>query len=386
MPLKSITNSVNICIDATPLDTGHKFRGIGRYVQGLLYGMAEIHSCLNLRTLRIARGYRSDPVCGFEPLLIHRPVWPRRFQWMLNNLLLPGIIARSGVALYHATDNRSIPVHSRYRTVATLYDAIPLKIPEIYRVQNPWDEQKCFDILLKHIQKIPHAITISNSTKADLIRLAGIVPDRITVTYLAHNPLVFRPCVETRVVLAKYNLPQKYFLYVGARDTRKNIGGILEGYRRIRPHVQERFVIVGNWEHADRVVLQETLSKLGLEDAVMLLGYVSDEVLACIYSFATALIFISRYEGFGLPLLEAMACGCPVLASNNSSVPEVVGAAGLLMDPQDLDRLASCMGDLSANSILRESLRQKGLTQAAKFSWRRCAQETLAVYAKVLSD
>lgn len=382
--MRNIKSAVSICVDATPLDTGHKFRGIGRYVSGLLGGLAEINPDYNLLALRIARGNRSAPISSFEPLLIHRPAWPRRFQWMLNNLLLPGIISRSGVALYHATDNRSIPVSSSYLTVATIYDAIPLQIPEIYRVQNPWDEKKCFDIVLKQVQEIPYVITISNSTKTDLVRFAGIVPERIAVTYLAHNPLVFRPHVDTSAVRAEYHLPQKYFLYVGVRDTRKNITGIIEGYRRIRSQVQEKFVIVGNWEHGDRVALQTALSKLGLEDNVMLLGYVSDEALACIYSSATGMIFISQYEGFGLPLLEAMACGCPVLASNNSSIPEVVGEAGLLVDPQDVEGLARYMGELSGNNSLGESLRQKGLAQASKFSWRRCAQETLSVYEKVL--
>jgi glycosyltransferase involved in cell wall biosynthesis len=180
----------------------------------------------------------------------------------------------------------------------------------------------------------------------------------------------------------KWNVDQPYILAVGTLEPRKNLPTLLRAFAKIKDDIPHQLVLVGpeGWLTGK---LKSTLDELALGDRVRLTGFVSDEELGGWYSAADLFAFPSYYEGFGLPTIEAMLCGAPVLASNTSSFPEVVGDAGILIPPTDIDTWAEAMCDLVRDEGRRNDLREKGLVRAESFSWRRTAQETYDIYTSV---
>jgi glycosyltransferase involved in cell wall biosynthesis len=206
----------------------------------------------------------------------------------------------------------------------------------------------------------------------------------------------FRPAGPEALaaVRQKYDLPERFILYVGTIEPRKNLTALLEAYAALmerlsvcdlRPALSDvRLVIVGKkgWLYEG---FFRRLHELGLEDRVLFTGYVPDEDLPAIYSAADLFVFPSLYEGFGLPVLEAMACGTPVIASNASSLPEVAGEAGIMIAPHDVRGLAEAMERLLMDKQLRAELRARGLERAKQFTWERAAAMTLEVYQDALT-
>ena len=229
------------------------------------------------------------------------------------------------------------------------------------------------------IRRASHLIVPSHHTKGDLISYLKIPEDRISVIYngLDHN--VFKP------VSAQTGY-EPYILYVGSERPRKNLGRLLEAFALLKKEFPElKLVKVGSRGRSERY-RRNTLSRaisLGIAEDVVFVDHVSDEELAGYYSAAALLVYPSLYEGFGLPPLEAMACGCPVVASNTSSLPEVIGDAGIMVDPCDVPALAQAMRRVLSDSRLRGELVEKGLKRAQRFSWDRAAEQTWEVYRKV---
>jgi glycosyltransferase involved in cell wall biosynthesis len=196
----------------------------------------------------------------------------------------------------------------------------------------------------------------------------------------------FRPveAAEAGPVLEKYGVERPYILYVGALESRKNLPRLLEAYARLRKwSARWKLVIVGarKWKFTP---IFEAVQRLGLEPHVHFTDYVADEDLPALYRGAELFAFPSLYEGFGLPVLEAMACGTPVVTSNRSSLPEVAGDAALLVDPLDVEAIAGAMQRVLADEALAAGLREIGLARAAQFTWERTARETVAVYKKAI--
>lgn len=235
------------------------------------------------------------------------------------------------------------------------------------------------------LKKAQHIITVSACTKADLMRYLKIPENKITVIYHGVDRSVFKPVCGRR-------LGFPYLLYVGTERPRKNLGTLLRAFAILKKDTSAfrhfKLLKVGSAGRTDEF-RRRTISEvrhLGLEGEVIFVDWVSDEDLAGYYSSATALVMPSLYEGFGLPLIEAMACGCPVIASNSSSLPEVAGDAGLLIDPHDPHGLAEAMRQVITEPALRAELIEKGFKRTQRFSWERAAQETLQVYSKVEAD
>jgi len=186
----------------------------------------------------------------------------------------------------------------------------------------------------------------------------------------------------------KYALPERYLLYLGGFDQRKNVYTVLRAFALLsNKQRQAKLVIAGKLPGRDSPLFPDPrhlVRELELEESVIFTGWVAEEDKPALLSGAAAFVFPSLYEGFGLPALEAMACGIPVVASNRSSLPEVVGEGGILVEPTDVEALAEAMEVLLADDALRAELRQRALAQAAKFSWKQTALETLAVYRKVV--
>jgi glycosyltransferase involved in cell wall biosynthesis len=237
------------------------------------------------------------------------------------------------------------------------------------------------------VRRADHILADSHATQADLVALLNVPPERVTTVHLAADS-AFRPLPEeeTRRILAQYSLQPGYLLFVGTLEPRKNVPGLLQAYRSLfeRRVTTAPLVLVGSkgWLYDE---IFQRVAELGLTKQVRFIHDASDADLPGLYNGASVLAIPSFYEGFGLPALEALSCGTPAVAANRASLPEVVGEAGLLVDPDDPEDIAQALARVLTDEPLRLRLRQLGLAQAARFTWERTARETLAVYQTVLA-
>ena len=266
--------------------------------------------------------------------------------------------------------------------ITTIHDAIPYVYPEtstkldwlIFRLWLPLT-----------VRRLDAIITVSMKSKEDIVRFLPIDEEKVTVIPLAAGD-AYHPLPEEQVAAAleKYKIHKPYILYVGSLESRKNLPRLLEAYAQLR-HWSEQWVLVivgaRRWKFAP---IFETVQRFGLEPYVLFTGFVEEEDLPALYNGADLFVFPSLYEGFGLPVLEAMACGAPVVTSSTSSLPEVAGDAALLVDPYDIEEIAAAMRRVLEDEALGAELRAKGLARAKEFSWERTAGETIAIYEKVL--
>ena len=236
------------------------------------------------------------------------------------------------------------------------------------------------------LKRADHIIAVSAYTKKDLVEKLGIAKERVTVVYNGINHGVFKPVPEKRLV----SFP--YFLYVGSERPRKNLAGLIAAFARLKKEFGDlqglKLVKIGAAGRSKqfRRMTQRAIARLNLEKDVIFIDHVTDNELAAYYSSAVALVFPSFYEGFGLPPLEAMACGCPVITSNCSSLPEIVGDAGLLVDPEDTNDITKAMHSVITDRTLSRQLMEKGIARARCFSWDIAAEETMEVYRKIDSS
>ena len=238
------------------------------------------------------------------------------------------------------------------------------------------------------VKSAEHIIAVSESTKSDLVTLAGAEAAKISVVYEAAGPH-FQPASAEAIGIAKqhYAITGEYILFVSTIEPRKNIPFLLQAYAYLRENwssdvVCPKLVLAGRRGWLCESIFA-VLEELKLGDAVIVTGGVPVEDLPGLYSGACCFVLPSLYEGFGLPVLEAMSCGAPVIATHTSSLPEVTGDAAILVDPQDMVGLADAMRLVCTDADRRRSMREKGLRQAGRFSWERAARETLACYQTV---
>lgn len=260
-------------------------------------------------------------------------------------------------------------------SVVTIYDLIPLVFPEGFSAGQRLIFRLMVGLALRTARAV---IAISAATRADLVRYFNLSPERVHVTPLAADASFYpRPPAEVAAVRARYGLPDQYVLYVGINKPHKNLPRLIEAYAKIG--VAPPLVLAGR-EDARYPQTRERVETLGLGGRVYFPGDIASADLPALYSGASLFVFPSLYEGFGLPPLEAMACGAPVVCSDRASLPEIVGDAALTFDPYDVDAIASALRHALDDPDLRASLRQRGLAQVAQFSWDRTAQETLRIY------
>jgi glycosyltransferase involved in cell wall biosynthesis len=273
------------------------------------------------------------------------------------------------------------------RRFLTIYDLIPLRFPQWVDAFN----QRTMAAVYASLGPQDWALAISECTKADLCEIRGIDPARVFVTPLAAEPALFHPCSDAArqaAVRQKYGIPEgPYFLSLNTLEPRKNLEHAIRAFSRLV--LQERlddvsFVLVGSrgWKYEG--IFQAVAAAGALRERIHLTGYVADEDLAALYSGALAFVYPSRYEGFGLPPLEAMQCGVPVVTADNSALPEVVGDAGILLDADDEAGLCEALLRLYGSAELRQQMREKSLARARLFSWERCVRQTLDAYRAAL--
>jgi glycosyltransferase involved in cell wall biosynthesis len=318
-------------------------------------------------------GLKGIPVrtvrAGYKPWRM--AVWLGQLAALGFDRLLPG------AELYHATEHLLMPLR-RVPTVLTVHDLIFHLFPQHHKRLNYWYLNAAMPLYCRRANAI---IAVSQATKRDLVRIYGLDPAKVTVVHEAAAPH-FTPAPPAQVaqVRARYALPNQYLLHVGTIEPRKNLNRLLEAVHRLREGGEDvRLVVVGSkgWLYQGFFQL---LEELDLKDAVQLPGYVPDADLPAVYSGASLAVVPSLYEGFGLPVLEAMSCGTPVVCSNVSSLPEVGGGAVRYFDPTDVPAMTDAIVTVWRDELLREAMRQRGLARAAQFSWAQAAEETQTVY------
>ncbi len=328
----------------------------------------------------------SLPGCRFLPGLM-----------TLGNVLIPLQVRRLGLDVVHDLTGVTplLGVGDSTRTVVTVHDVFAWSCPG----HSTWLDALIYRYWLPHVlPRVDAVITVSQASKADIVRYLKLSPAKIHVAYPGVDA-AFRPLPKAQVacVRRRYGLPDRYILFVGSVEKRKNLIGLLRAYARLSDMGQASMplIIVGARRRAYIQMpgareIEATLQNLGLERDVVFTGYVPDADLPALYNGATLFVFPSLYEGFGLPPLEAMACGTPVVCSNVASLPEVVGdlrsagaPAALTVDPHDIEGLADAMRRVIVDNDLQDELRRRGLARAQRFTWTQTARQVVGVYQQL---
>jgi alpha-1,3-rhamnosyl/mannosyltransferase len=298
-----------------------------------------------------------------------------RQQWVI-----PRMLSTLSASLYHSA-YYLMPYRVPVPAFLTVYDLIPLLFPSHSttraRLLFRWTTATA-------LHAVDQSVAISSATREDFARHFAIPSERMVTVPLAADP-VFRPQPAEKVVAfrTRYGLPDDFLLYLGSNKPHKNLLSLVEAYARTAEGGETLLlVIAGAWDPRYPEP-RERADMLGLAERVIWLGRIPDVDLPALYSSAMAFVFPSLYEGFGLPPLEAMACGTPVACSDSSSLPEVTGDAALLFEPTDVESITRALNRISHDDMLRAQLSARGLNQAARFSWERTARETLELYRKV---
>jgi glycosyltransferase involved in cell wall biosynthesis len=308
---------------------------------------------------------------------------PVRIAW--EQIALPVVSARERLDLLHCPVNVR-PFLCPCPSVVTVHDLIFLRYPEKYRPSKRRYLEAMTGWSARHAAQV---IAVSEATRQDVISLLGVDPARVTTV---HNGVSeqFRPVSEDEISAFKSDkdLEGRVVLYLGTLEPRKNLVTLMRAFGMLaqEPECRDVSLLIGGskgWYYDEIFAVAERLG-LAASGRVRFLGRVPDEELTLWYNSADIFAYPSLYEGFGLPALEAMACGTPVIASNTSSLPEVVGDAGILIGPEDVDAWCAAISRLLADKGASDELREKGLMQAGKFSWDQAARETAAVYGRVI--
>lgn len=360
----------------------HQRAGIGRHIREVVAALAQLDPPAEIRLFVGAahQGSFPSPPNGFTYATSPLSEMTLARLWHKLQIPLPVEVWTGRVALFHGMDFLVPPTLSDTRTVVTVHDLSFVRdpastMPGMLRYLNR--------VVPRAAQSADHVVVTAESTKSDLVELYGLEPGKISVMYSGVSPF-FRPVTDPDVlqmVRGKYGLGEGPFvLTVGTLQPRKNHARLVRAFAR----VDKRFLLViagdPGWSYDETL---QTIAETGQTERVRLIGHVGDD-LPALYSAATLLAFPSLYEGFGFPPLEAMACGTPVVVSNTSSLPEVVGEAGLQVDPLDTDALTSALVRLTEDEGLQEDLRARGLARAARFTWVRAAETLWGVYCALL--
>lgn len=353
----------------TPADLA--IAGVGRYTTELCGALERIPG-VELERLGYPGLGGADPVRrGADRLARNLAYYP---------VLLGRQAARHRVEIIHCPGPVG-PLRTGTPLVVTIHDMLPWRYPEAFgrtlRVRR---------LLVRRIVAGAERVVVaSEATRRDVVEFLGVSPRRVEIVPLGVDRRFNRLETDPAQLAHRFGIPPGPFvLWVGTLEPRKNLSTLLRAFALVRRRApQASLVLVGEWGMADGEV-ERDLDQLGR--SVIRPGFVSDEELAVLYSATTCFVFPSMYEGFGLPPLEAMACGAPVVASDRSSIPEVVGDAGLLVDPTEPEALADAIESVVLSPDAAADLRRRGMERARQFTWRRSAELTLAAYRAALSD
>jgi len=372
---------MHVAINAHLLAHTRSFRraGVSHYIEQVLIHLGHLDQT-NQYSVYTTRGIDQQAL-GLPPNFRVLPsrfptINPRvRIPW--EQLLAPLLLRQSGADLFHGVLN-VLPLACPVPGVVTVHDLAFIRFPQTFRAYN----RTYLDFATRmSVRRAVQILAVSEHTKRELVGLLGVPAERVVVTPNAVRAH-FRPPEPATLAAFRANkgLPERFVLYVGTLEPRKNLTTLLSAYAEIvRRHDVPLLVGGGKGWLYDAVF--QRLEELGLRERVHFVGYIEEEELPLWYAAATVFVFPSIYEGFGMPPLEAMACGTPVITSNSSSLPEVVGDAGLMVAPTDASAFATALDQVLSDAALHDDLRTRGLVRAQAFAWRTTAERTLAAYA-----
>ena len=357
--------------------------GVEVCIRNLIRGLA-LADAENEYVIYTQRGIPPLDVGENSRVTIRHTRWPNRFRparILWQQAALPHILSRDGIDLLHAP-GYVMPRICPCPALVTVYDVIAIKFPELCKRTNALH----YGLMLpRTLRRAARILAASERTRDDLVALLDADPERIEVVYPGVDE-AFQPVEDPErlaEVRTRLGLPERFILFVGNIEPKKNLPTLIRAFALLKRHrrIPHRLVIAGKkgWKCGDvfRAVRDE-----GLESEVIFPGYVPLENLPALYSMAELFAFPSLYEGFGLPPLEAMACGTPVVASNAGALPEVLGDAALQVDPLDVDALQKVIHKILTNQFLRRHLSEAGRKRAARFTWAENARKTIAAYER----
>ncbi len=379
---------MRIGFDATP--AVRQGGGIGRYTRELLQALYSADPESQYRLFYASRSPIPYPLPGPLPANFHArhlpfdDVWLARV-WQRAQIPLPVETITGSIDVFHSPDFTLPPVRRGTRTLLTVHDLSFIRDPDS---AAPVLRQYLNRVVPRSVARADHVLADSFATRADLVEMYRTPPEKIFVLYSGVNA-VFRPIADSATlaaVRAKYHLGESPFiLAVGTLQPRKNYVRLIQAFAQLPiTNYQLRLVIAGGQGWLYDSIFAE-VERLKLQTRVVFPGFVADADLPALYSAARALAYPSLYEGFGLPMLEAMACGTPVVTSTASCLPEVAGDAALCVPPTDVEALAHALDKVVSDESLRAELVTKGLARAKEFTWAKAARELVEKYRALLS-
>lgn len=374
-----VDNCMKIAIDARGINW-YKGTGIGTYTDKILRYMIKTHR-ENFYQIYWSGGNYDEFKNDNTKILMAS----KRHHKFFEQLYFPCNLTNDSIDIYHIPQN-GIGISEKIpcKTVATIHDLIPYILPETVGK----------GYLGKFLQEMPRIvdlssgiITVSECSKRDILKFFPIDENKVFVTPLAaddkYKPLDKEKC--RTIIKENYNIDKPFILYIGGFSPRKNVKSLILAFSKIYMNLEEEYnlVIVGA-NKDDRDLLKDLSIDLAVESRIKFTGFVPEDLLPVLYNACDVFVYPSLYEGFGLPPLEAMSCGIPVITSNISSIPEVVGDGGILIDPFNIDSLISSLEDLLNSESARSSLSIKALQRASNFSWKKTSEKTVEAYKSIL--
>lgn len=337
------------------------------------------------------------PSCAYKNVMVRviEPRIPGIGAALREQFLVPRRLKADGVSLAHFTTNTS-PFLMHCPAVLTVHDTIswieppPQFRPDLRESTKRWGMYVYNRYAsMAAARRAIRVITVSEYSRKEIIDRFGFSPRRVTVTYEAPSE-IFHPIPGSSArdsVQARFGLDQPFLLALSSASPRKNIQGLLAAYASLQPEMREAFQLVIVWTHGLwKTHIKDQSIRLGIQGRVVFLDSVQDEDLVQLYNATSLFVFPSLSEGFGLPPLEAMACGTPVVASNLTCLPETLGDAALMVDPRSAEQLAKAMATALSTPALLLELRARGMAWVKRYSWDRCARETIQVYSDASAE
>ena len=367
---------MRIAIDARKL----RDFGIGTYLRNILIELSRLDRDTEYVVLCRPDDIDSGDVLGQNFRMV--PETAPNYS-VSEQFRIPAVLAREGVRLVHEP-HYVLPALIQCRSVVTIHDCIHLMFPQylpnrlayVYAKGSMWIASK----------KANRILTVSEASKRDILRFFDVPPDKVSVIHNAIDERFLAPANAERMALVRqrFQLDHPFVLYVGNIKPHKNVERLIDAFGRARIQGPDdlKLIIIGD-EISKYPALRQSVHKHKLDKHVRFLGFQPTETLAAFYRLARAFVFPSLYEGFGLPPLEAMACGCPLVTSNVSSLPEVAGGAALLVDPYDEDAIASGIVTAVTDETLRADLIKRGIERARSFSWTQSVTKIHEIYMQV---
>jgi glycosyltransferase involved in cell wall biosynthesis len=365
---------MRIAFDGTTLRPGRT--GVGYYTEHLLQHLA-LETGGNEVIVVSNRAIETSAPLPPEVQVARNYVFPLRLPWM--QFVAPRMLDELDADVAHFT-NSMVPLASPIPTVVTIHDMSLTLYPQYHPVRRVLLNRPLVNLAARRVDAI---ITVSHSARRDILRLYNVPPDRVRVVHEAAAP-AFQPISDAARlddVRRRYGLPARFILYVGTIEPRKNLPRLLDAFARRRRcgDLSHTLVCVGRYGWRARDV-ERAVERLGLAGTIRFLGYVPHADLPALYNLAETFVFPSLHEGFGLPVMEAMACGVPVVVGRNSSLVEIAGDAAETVDATDVDAIGAALVRLARDRDGRLERGRRGLARARAFSWRHAARETLDVY------